>query len=88
MLVSPGLSVITYLQKFKEIIVSIKKMVLNKDNWLSGPLKKTIINPIAKQKNIIPIISESPATAWLKNPILFIANSSVKLVAEKNNKIN
>jgi hypothetical protein len=31
----------------------------------------------------MPIISDNPATAWLKNPIFFKANSSVKIKSWK-----
>ena len=77
---SPGLLVKTYLQKLSEIIVWINKTVINKGNWFFDPLKIIMIKPIANEKKIIPIISERPATAWLKKPILFIANSSVKII--------
>ena len=36
-----------------------------------------VIKATTKDKKIIPIISDNPATAWLKKPKLFKANSSV-----------
>ena len=79
MLVSPGLSVKTYLQKFKENINSIKKIINNKGNCLCTPLNKIITKLRANEKKIMPIISAKPATAWLKNPRVFNVNSSVKI---------
>ena len=76
--VSPGLSVNTYLQKFTEINICISKIVISKGNWFFIPLKKETIRPTDKHKKIMPIISERPATAWLKKPIFFNANSFVK----------
>ena len=63
MLVSPGLSVKTYLQKFKESNNSIKKIKNNRGNWLFTPLNKIIIKLKDNEKKIIPIISARPATA-------------------------
>ena len=77
--VSPGLLVRTYRQKFKEIIICISNMVISNGNWFFNPLINMKNNPTAKEKKIIPIISDKPATAWLKNPIFFKANSSVKI---------
>ena len=75
---SPGLFVNTYLKKFAPIINWTKKIVKKNGNCFSNRLKKIIIRDNEKDKNTIPIISANPATAWLKNPILFNANSSVK----------
>ena len=77
--VSPGLSVKTYLQKFSEIILCINNIVMSNGSWFFTPLINIKIKPIAKEKKIIPIISDKPATAWLKNPIFFKANSSLKI---------
>ena len=78
MSVCPGLLVKIYLQKFRQISVFITNIIINNGYWFFVPENNTIINPIAKEKNIIPIISDRPAIAWLKKPRLFIANSSVK----------
>ena len=78
-LVSPGLLVKTYLQKFSAIVICISNMVISNGNWFFNPLINIKVNPTAKEKKIIPIISDKPATAWLKNPIFFKANSSVKI---------
>ena len=77
-LVSPGLLVKTYLQKFIEQAnwkIKIDKKI---GNCFSIFLNKTIIKPILKVRNIIPKISDKPATAWLKKPRFPNANSSVK----------
>ena len=79
MSISPGLSVKTYLQKFSEIILCISNTVIRNGSWFFTPLINIKIKPIAKEKKIIPIISDKPATAWLKNPIFFKANSLVKI---------
>ena len=76
--VSPGLSVITYLQKFIEQANWNTKIEKKTGNCLSNPLNSIVIKPILKVTNIIPIISDKPATAWLKKPKLSLANSSVK----------
>ena len=76
-LVSPGLFVKTYLQKFNPIMNWVKKILRKKGNCFSTPLKKIIVIPIENERKIIPIISDKPATAWLKNPIFDNANSSV-----------
>ena len=76
-LVSPGLFVKTYLQKFNPIMSWIKKILRKKGNCFSIPLKKITIMEIENERKIIPIISAKPATAWLKNPIFDNANSSV-----------
>ena len=76
--VSPGLSVKTYLQKFSEIILCINNIVMSNGSWFFTPLINIKIKPIAKEKKIIPIISDKPAIAWLKNPIFCKANSLVK----------
>ena len=80
---SPGLSVKTYLHKFSEIIICIRNTVISNESWLLTPLKNIKIKPTAKEKKIIPIISNKPAIAWLKNPIFFNANSSVKIKSWK-----
>ena len=77
MLVSPGLFVTTYLQKFIATIESIKNIVIKIGSCFSNPTNKIITNPIDKEKNMIPIISDKPAIAWLNKPILFSINSSV-----------
>ena len=77
--VSPGLLVRTYLQKFSAIKICISKIVISNGSWFFTPLMNIKVKPIAKEKKIIPIISDKPATAWLKNPIFFKANSSVKI---------
>ncbi len=79
MLVSPGLSVKTYLQKFNEERSCKIKIEKINGNCFSIPLKKIMIKPITKVKKIIPNTSDNPATAWLKKPKLFKANSSVKI---------
>ena len=76
-LVSPGLFVKTYLQKFNPIINWVRKILRKKGNCFSIPLKKITIMAIENERKIIPIISDKPATAWLKNPIFDNANSSV-----------
>ena len=76
--VSPGLSVITYLQKFIEQANWNTKIEKKIGNWFSNPLNNIAVKPILKVTNINPIISDKPATAWLKKPKLALANSSVK----------
>jgi hypothetical protein len=61
--VSPGLLVKTYLQKFSEIIICISNMVISNGNWFFTPLTNIKVNPTAKEKKIMPIISDNPATA-------------------------
>ena len=61
------------------MIKKTKKTTKKKGNCFSKPLKKIITKDIANDKKIIPIISAKPATAWLKNPIFSIENSSVKI---------
>ncbi len=75
--VSPGLSVKIYLKKFIKIKIWIKNTVKNKGNWPLILFLRTYISEIENDKKIIPIISLSPAIAWLKIPKLFMANSSV-----------
>ena len=78
-LVSPGLSVNTYLQKlsaakiWKDVIIEIN------GSCFSRPLNTIINRAIINVVKIIPIISDKPATAWLKKPKLLIANSSVNI---------
>ena len=62
-LVSPGLSVRTYLQKFNETRSCKIKIEKINGNCFSIPLKKIMIKPITKDKKIIPNTSDNPATA-------------------------
>ena len=63
MLVSPGLFVTTYLQKFIAMIESIKNIVIKMGSCFSNPTNKIITNPIDKEKSMIPNISDKPAIA-------------------------
>ena len=62
-LVSPGLSVIIYLHKFKETSISKIKIVKYKGNWFLYFLNKINVNPKHKDKITIPSISDNPAIA-------------------------
>ena len=78
-LVSPGLFVKTYLQKFNDTKtwkINIKKI---NGSCFSIPLNIIIMKEMIKVTNIIPTISDRPATAWLKKPKLSKANSSVNI---------
>ena len=61
--VSPGLSVITYLQKLIEQDILKTKIERKIGNCFSTFLNKIIIKPITKVKKIIPNISHKPAIA-------------------------
>ena len=76
--VSPGLSVITYLQKLIAQAIWKTKIDRKIGNCFSMFLNKIIIKPITKVRNIIPNISDNPAMAWLKKPRFANVNSSVK----------
>ena len=62
-LASPGLLVKTYLQKFRAIVICISNMVVSNGHWFFNPLINMKVNPTAKEKKIMPIISDKPATA-------------------------
>ena len=76
--VSPRLFVKTYLQKLIEQANWNIKIDRKIGNCFSIFLNKIIIKPMTNVINIIPIISDKPATAWLKKPRFACANSSVK----------
>ena len=79
--VSPGLSVNTYLQKFNAAKNWKRKIIKINGSCLSRPQNRIIDKAIMNVIKIIPIISDKPATAWLKKPKLLIANSSVNIIS-------
>jgi len=78
-LVSPGLSVKTYLQKFNAAKSWNKNITIINGSCFSSPLNMIIVKAITKVIKINPIISDNAATAWLKAPKLYNANSSVNI---------
>ena len=77
MVVSPGLLENIYLKKFININNWIKRIVRNKGSCPLIDFFRIRKREIANEKKIIPTTSLKPAIAWLKDPKLFNANSSV-----------
>ena len=66
--VSPGLSVNTYLQKFSAAKIWKSVIIEISGSCFSRPLNTIINKAMINVVKIIPIISDKPATAWLKKP--------------------